>query len=114
MSAYTNSEREQYNAYRDSACETLGISKTQYNRLRAIGMSYNAADEDYCYSKNYTEEQYNAAISSVFETRWKYITRTGLLSRLALYHQPDPHGCSLYADIKSITRDNYTGAVALY
>ncbi len=108
---YTKKEREEYNEYRTSVCEKLGINKTQYNRLRQYQNKMHQLDENNC-NGDITEEEYTREINLVYGNIENYLLKIN--KGLSFFHQSDPRGVSLYIDTKTIQRNNYTTANCIY
>lgn len=107
---YNKKEREYYNLQRQTTCESLGITKSQYNWFRRNGEKLHRIYENECNGLYESEEAYNLARSWVEEETDTKCQQLGLY----VYYQTDPRGATIYLDAKPIPRNNYTTAHCIY
>lgn len=109
---YTKTETEHYNQHRDNVCETLGITKNQYNYLRRL--AGHLSDNDTDYANGVIEEadfdkKDDAILIRILNYLHKFKPETNI------YHQTDPRGASLYiSNGEKLTQMNYTNASCIY
>ena len=110
---YNKSERKLYNQYRESVCNRLNLTKTQYNYLRRIGQAFRKLFENNCNGYVKSESLYCDYYTEIEIKLSNYIKKNNLKS-LYYFIQSDPRGSSLYFDYEVIPDNNYTKALSIY
>ena len=106
---YTRKEREYYNEQRKRTCETLGITKNQYNWLRRKGQALHKIYEDSC-NGMLAESDFERLTDSIYDVANTYVKKLGLF----VFYQTDPRGATIYLDTKEIPENNYTQTHCIY
>ena len=111
---YTKNERENYNDHRDHACDTLMITKNQYNYLRRLANELSKVDVDYCNGDIDDETIYDIKTDDVLDRMGAYLHK--IRPYAEIYHQSDPRGASLYiSNDEKMTQANYNSVgVCIY
>lgn len=106
---YNKKERENYNIRRAFVCETLGITKNQYNWFRRQGEQLHQYYEQNCNGAFYGDD-YETATGNIYG---KTDLKAQNLS-LFIYYQTDPRGATIYLDKEPIINDFYTASYCIY
>ena len=110
---YTKQQREQYNQYRDSVCEKLGLTINQYNYIRRLGNKINFLDTQNCNGDLDNNEYYQSLLEDLFHKLFDYRKKNKL--NVYDYHQSDPRGVSIYLSKVLLMDSNYnTNGYSIY